>query len=322
MNNRFMFLMVGLATLLVGCKAPETPPLVGMAETREIMVASKLSGRLSAMMVAEGDSVTVGMIVARIGSPEVEAKVEQARGMLRSADARLHLVRKGVREEELSMAQTALTQATEARKLAESTWKRVQKLYQDSAIPRQQADEAEFKWRSTQENETALATRLEMMKNGARPEELDVAEGASQSAFNALAEAETWKKETLILCPVSGIVQKRYLGVGEIAAAGAPILVLINPDDIWISLAAREDQLANLRIGSVLRGEIPALGLVDVEFRISWMTAMGDFATWRSTSRKGDADLRSFEVRLEPLKHVPGLFPGMTVRFAQPKSKG
>jgi HlyD family secretion protein len=64
-----------------------------------------------------------------------------------------------------------------------------------------------------------------------------------------------------------------------------------------------------------LTGEIPALSK-SAEFRVSWMSAMGDFATWRATSRKGDADLRSFEVRLVPVAPVAGLLPGMTVRFA------
>ena len=131
----------------------------------------------------------------------------------------------------------------------------------------------------------------------------------------------SWSHETKILSPVSGIVQKRYLGGGEISAAGAPILVLIQPEETWVALPAREDQLASVRKGDVLHGSIPALGLKDVELRVTWLSAMGDFATWRSTSRKGDADLRSFEVRLEPVHVIPGFLPGMTVRVTLPSAK-
>ncbi|HSQ41251.1 MAG TPA: efflux RND transporter periplasmic adaptor subunit [Fibrobacteraceae bacterium] len=310
--------------ILFGCQMEESPApsLVGMAETREIMVASKLAGRLSEVNVSEGDSVAAGQVVARITSPEVEAKVAQARGVVKSAEAKLALLHKGARTEELQMAQNVLSQATEARKLAETTWNRVKKLLDDSALTRQQADEAEFKWRSAQENEAAASSRVEMIKSGARPEEIAAAEGAVQSARNALLEATSWSKETEISCPISGVVQKRYLAAGEIAAAGAPILVLIQPGETWVALPVREDQLAGVHLGQDLVGKIPALGGVDQHFKVTWMTAMGDFATWRATSRRGDTDLRSFEVRLEPIKPIPGFLPGMTVQFPSPKPQG
>lgn len=300
----------------MGCKGPESPDFVGLADGREILVSAKLAGRLAAVRVAEGDRVKAGDTLAVLGSPEVFAKVEQAAGAAKSATARLHMAKKGARDEEVKMARTQLAQATEGRKLAEATWKRVAKLLADSAIPRQQADEAEFKWRTAQEMESAAAAKLDMVANGARPEELEAAEGMVQSAMNALTEARSWQRETVVLAPCDGIVQKRYLGAGEIMGAGAPILVLIRPEDTWIALPVREDQLKGFALGTTRVGRIPALGLDSVRFKVTWMTSMGDFATWRSTNRKGDADLRSFEVRLTPEKPVDGLLPGMTVRFA------
>jgi len=312
--------------LFVGCSAlvflscgddSKSPDLVGMAETREIMVASKLSGRLAEVLVKEGDCVKAGDPLAHLASPEIEAKVAQARGMQKSAEARLNMARKGARVEELQMAEVALSQATEARKLAETTWNRVSKLLADSALSRQQADEVEFRWRSAQEAESAAKSRVEMIKNGARPEEIEALEGMAQSAHNALLEAQSWSKETTIYSSTDGVVQKRYLGSGEIAAAGAPILVLIRPEETWVALTVREDQLKGFLVGTQVSGRIPALGLENIPFKVTWMTAMGDFATWRATSRKGDTDLRSFEVRLEPTQLVPGFLPGMTVHFSQ-----
>ncbi len=299
----------------IACKQSNPPDLIGMVDSREVLVSTKLAGRLAQVRVREGDQVKVGDTLAVLGSPEVVAKVEQAAGSAKSAKARLRMAKKGARDEEVRMAQTQLSQATEARKLAESTWKRISKLLSDSAIARQQADEAEFRWRSAQETESAAAARLHLVENGARPEELDAAEGLVQTAVNALTEAKSWQKETVILAPCNGIVQKRYLGAGEILGAGAPILVLIRPEEVWVALCVREDQLRQFEIGKTFGGSIPALGQDSVSFRVEWMTAMGDFATWRSTSRKGDADLKSFEVRLTPRQTVPGLLPGMTVRF-------
>ncbi|HOX51144.1 MAG TPA: efflux RND transporter periplasmic adaptor subunit [Fibrobacteria bacterium] len=300
--------------MFAGCRS--TPPdLIGMADGREILVSAKIAGRLADVRVAEGDLVKAGDTLAVLASPEVSAKVKQAAGAAKSASARLRMARKGARDEEIRMATTQLIQATEARKLAESTWKRVSKLLADSAVPRQQADESEFRWRTAQETESAAAAKLDMVRNGARPEELEAAEGLLQSASNALDEARSWQKETVVLAPCDGVVQKRYLGAGEIMGAGSPILVLLRPQDTWVAMPVREDQLAGFKVGTTLTGRIPALDRDSVAFKVTWMTSMGDFATWRSTNRKGDADLRSFEVRLMPLTPEPGFLPGMTVRF-------
>ena len=76
----------------------------------------------------------------------------------------------------------------------------------------------------------------------------------------------------------------------------------------------QEDQLSGIKLGQKLTGEIPALAK-SAEFRVSWMSAMGDFATWRSTGEKGSFDLRTFEVRARPAAPEAELRPGMTARF-------
>jgi len=306
-----------LALVATACRHP-SPALTGLSEGREIAVAAKLPGRLVAVRADEGDTVRAGDTVAVLGSPETTAKVLAAEGAVRSAEARLAMARHGARPEEIRMAASALEQASQGRMLAETTWKRIQSLLADSAVPPQQADEVRLKWRLAVETEDAARARLEMVRKGARPEEIEAAEGLVQSARNQLAEARSWEREAAVLAPVDGVVQKRYLAAGEVAGAGAPILVLIQPAETWVVLALREDQLRDFPIGTLVEADIPALGAMRVPLRTTWHASMGDFATWRSTSRKGDADLRSFEVRLEPVHPLSGFLPGMTVRVHVP----
>lgn len=309
--------VMALALLATACgRTP--PPLVGLAEGREIAVAAKLPGRLASVRAQEGDTVRAGDTLAVLGSAETSAKVLQAEGALRSAEARLAMARHGARSEEVRMAASALEQASQGRILAETTWKRIQVLLADSAIAAQQADEVRLRWRLAVETEEAARARLQMVRKGARPEEIEVAEGMVQSVRNQLAEARSWEREAVVLAPVDGVVQKRYLAEGEVAGAGSPILVLIRPSETWVALSLREDQLRDFPLGSVVLGDVPALGAKSVRMKTTWHSSMGDFATWRATSRKGDADLRSFEVRLEPLASLPGFLPGMTVRLHAP----
>ncbi len=72
---------------------------------------------------------------------------------------------------------------------------------------------------------------------------------------------------------------------------------------------------AALKIGAIVRGDVPALGLADVAFRITAIHPQGEFATWRSTRQSSGYDVRSFQVKAKPARPIDGLRPGMSVLF-------
>jgi HlyD family secretion protein len=304
---------------------PISPPetiLVGMVEAREVVVAAKITGRVDSLWVEEGDWVKEGQTVGQLLSPEVDAKIGQATGQAQAAKERLSLIEQGPRSQELAMVQTAFRQAQEQRLLAESTWVRMASLYQDSALSRQQADEARFRWRTAQENEKAAQERLKMLQIGSRPQEIAAAKAQLMSAEQALQEVNLWKNEAALKAPQNGRISKRYLSSGEIASAGSPIFILVDPSKTWVSLNAREDQLSALPLGTQIKGYLPAFADT-ITFEVYWISAQGDYATWRSTARRGDADLRGFEVRLRPIQKPqnPSLewIPGMSVHLRLPQ---
>jgi HlyD family secretion protein len=294
-------------------KAEEKPLLAGMVEVREIPLSPRISGRILEMKFEDGDSVSVGQTIALIASPELAAKVEAAQGQLNSANARLKMAKNGARKEEIRQAEAGFKAASEQRQIAETTTNRLFKLVQQKAISTQQYDEAKSKTDALIQQELAAKAKLDQAKNGARSEDIDAAKGQATSAEEILKEALSWKSETSLISPINGIIQKRYSGVGELVAPGLPVVVLIQPEQAWIQIPVREDMLKSFKIGQKLKGEIPALELKNVELKVTWIAPMGDFATWRSTARRGDADLRSFEVRLKTTKPVLGLLPGMQV---------
>jgi HlyD family secretion protein len=101
---------------------------------------------------------------------------------------------------------------------------------------------------------------------------------------------------------------------GELAATGYPILTLVDRSDSWAAFAVREDLLADVKAGTTLQVEVPALRRT-LAMTVFSIAPMGDFATWRSTGEKGSFDLRTFEVKARPEKADPDLRPGMTARF-------
>ena len=62
-----------------------------------------------------------------------------------------------------------------------------------------------------------------------------------------------------------------------------------------------------------MNASIPALGIDRAAFRISYLKALGSYATWKATKTTGDFDRKTFEVRAKPVKPIEGLRPGMSV---------
>lgn len=289
--------------------------LEAMVEATHIDVSSKIPGRIDTVMVDEGDFVRRGQVLARLSSREIDAKVGQARAAARAAEARYRMAMHGARPEERVAAEKMFKTARVQLDMAEKTYKRIQAVFVDSVISVQEHDQMLHQYQAAREQAEAAQARYEMVLHGARSEEIDGAHALLEQAQNALQEALAYQSECEIKAPIDGLVSKRLLDRGEMAAGGYPVFTLMDVHDVWLVLQAREDQLADLKSGQIYSGTIPALRQSQVAFRVSSIAAMADFSTWRSTHQKGDFDVKTFEIKLVPVLAVSGLRPGMSVRL-------
>lgn len=303
--------------VLVG-RSTTGPELVitGIVETNEIDVASKIPGRIDSILVNEGDMVKKGQILARLESKEMDAKLEQARGVMNAAQSKMQMALNGARPEEKEAVLKLYQQAQHQYELAGKTWTRIQSLYNDQVISSQEKDQVEFQYKAAKEQMEAARAKYEMVMNGARSEEKTGAEALFYQAQNTYNEAMAYHRELFLVSPVDGEVSKKISDPGEIVASGYPLFTLFNPKDIWVVLQIREDQMVSFKKGRLLKGRVPALGNKYVDFRVSYIAPMAEFATWKATNQKGDFDLKTFEVHLRSASPVEDMRPGMTVNIS------
>lgn len=309
-------LIVAGATWLAG--RPAAPLLQGMADADEVRVAAKITGRIAAFSAREGDQVAAGQVLYTIESPELNARRRQAEAALAAAQAMLDKAEEGARSQEITAARAQWERAEAAAVLARATYERLRNLYREGVISRQQHDEAEANSLAATAQSRAARAQYEQALEGAREEDRRAAASQVRQAEGAMAEVEAMLEETRMRAPIDGLVSKRLADPGELVPAGYPVLVLRDPESGWVSLYVREDRFAGWRIGSVLEGEIPALGRSGVPFEVYFINPAGDFATWRATRQSAGYDVKAFEVRLRPVEPLPELRPGMSVLFREP----
>jgi HlyD family secretion protein len=307
--------LLALAPLFLAACAPQGPaPITGLVDATEIDVASKIPGRVKTLSVREGDRVEVGQELVTIESQEVAAKIDQVKAVVSAARSRLLLARHGARAEEKAQAARALETARSQASVAQKGFDRASALVQTGTIPQAAFDDAEFKHRAAEDQLAMAQSRYEVVVKGARSEELEALEALVRQGEGSLAEVESYGRETVQCAPIQGEVAKVLVHKGELAATGYPIVTLVDRSDAWVTFPVREDLLSQVRVGTTVQVEVPALKR-SVAMTVFSVAPMGDFATWRSTGEKGSFDLRTFEVKVRPAAPEAELRPGMTARF-------
>ncbi len=291
---------------------PEPVIVQGEVEATQVKVSSKIAGRVSKLYVKEGERVVKGQILVLIDSPEIKAKMRQAKAAQQAAIAQKHKAMRGERKERVASAKNVWLKASAASELAQKTYARISKLYEEGVVPAQKKDEAEAKKKAAVQTEKAARSTYEMALTGAREEDKDAARALVDKAAGAVSEVESYLLETSLSAPLSAEVATISSEMGELIGPGYPIVNLVDLSDIWITLNLREDLLADIRIGDMVSVRFPALGNKEIEFKVNYITALGSYANWNATKTMGDFDMKTFEVRAVPVKKIEGLRPGMS----------
>lgn len=285
----------------------------GQIEAQNFSISSKVPGRIEQVLVRKGDTVSRGQMIFTLLSPEIQAKLQQAKAGEKAAGALAEQAEKGARIQEIAAAKTQWQKAKAANKLMEKTYDRVNNLFNDGIVAEQKRDEVYTQWQAAKYNESSAYQMYALTKEGAREEVKRAAKEKENMAAGAVAEVEAYIADTKIESWHNGEVSQVLLQEGELAPQGFPVVTIVDINDAWAIFHIREDKLKDFPKGQKIEVEIPALGEGDFTFEISHISVMGDFATWRATDSAQGFDMRTFEVEARPLEHIPLLRVGMTV---------
>lgn len=292
---------------------PKAERFQGQIEAQQYLISSKVPGRIDQVLVKKGDKVKQGQQIFTLLSPEIEAKLAQAKAAEAAADAMADQATIGARTQEIAAAQDQWHKAKAASSLREKTYRRVQNLYQDGVVAEQQRDEAYTQWQASRYTEQAAYQMFQMVQEGARDETKRAAQAQQQQAAGAVAEVEAYAADTKVSSWHDGEVSDILLHAGELAPQGFPVVTIIDMEDAWAIFHIREDKLKQFTQGSTIPVSIPALGNETYLFIVSHIAVMGDFATWRTTDSSQGFDMRTFEVEARPTKPIANLRVGMSV---------
>lgn len=297
--------------------APETITLQGQMQMQQTSIAAKVPGRIANILVTEGDQVTAGQQLIEMDSPEINAKIDQARAGQQMAQSQFDKAENGARPQEIAQAKAAWQANKAASDLAESTYTRVNRLYEEGLMSRQKRDEAYTQYLANADKTEAARLQYDLALEGARSEDKDAASAQVAQVDAKLEEALIAQEEANLKSPIAGVVDSVIVNPGEVIGQGVPLLTLVNTNDQWVVINVTETHLNQFNIGDQFTGTIPALSSANApytkQFTVYATSTLSDFATWRPTNNDDGFDIRTFEVKARPSTPDARIRSGMSV---------
>lgn len=291
---------------------PEPVILQGEAVASEYRISGKVPGRIKQFSGDEGTRVNAGDTLVFIDSPELDAKLFQANAAENAALAQNKKAVKGARKELITGAFEMWKKAEVGVDIMKKSYDRVQHLYDKGVVTAQKRDEAEAQYKAAVATASAAKSQYDMAVNGAENEDKEAAMALVDRAKGAVKEVESYLHETVLTSPVDGEISEIYPKRGELVGTGAPIMSIVDLNDLWFSFNVREDLLGDMKMGSSFKVRIPALNNQEVEVKVNYIKALASYATWKATKTSGQFDVKTFEVRARPVQKIADLRPGMT----------
>ena len=226
----------------VEARVPRTVVATGtLAAEDQVVIGTKVPGRLAEIGVDMGTRVRRGQVLARLDASDYRLRVDQAAAALQQARARLGLAADGT-DERVDLEQTSIVrQARAVLEEAQLTRDRSAKLLDQDLIARAQFDTAEANLKVA---EGRYHDALEEVRNrqallAQRRSELELAR--QQLADTAMAS------------PIDGAVAVKQASVGEYLAAGAPVATVVRLDPLRLRVNIPEREAPDVRVGQAVR---------------------------------------------------------------------
>jgi HlyD family secretion protein len=278
----FIPILIAVALVSIGARTwwhrgSDALTASGTLEARNISVGSKVGGRVSKVLVAEGDRVQPGQVLVTFEDSELSARLLQAQGRYQQAKANYEKLVHGSRPEDIAEAK-ATGKASESEIFAaratvnraesdlwnaQQNWERNKKLVAEGVVSQQAADDAQMRYKSAaadlknaqdaaaaaESKASAAKAAEERTVRGNRSEDIASAKADLLTAEGALKEQQTLWDEREIKSPANATVEVLDIRPGDLLPANAATVRLLEADQFFLVVYVPQDQIGRIQVG-------------------------------------------------------------------------
>jgi multidrug efflux pump subunit AcrA (membrane-fusion protein) len=228
-----------------------------LAPIAQAAILPKITAPVSRFYVERGSRVKAGQLLATLENADLAAAALDNKGSYQAAQAAYLTATKAQIPEDTQRAQLDFNQAKANLELNESIVKSRKQLFAEGAIPGRDLDTAQAALVQTQAAYDAAKTHLESMQKVSHEAALKAAQGQLTSAEGKLKGVKAQVSYSEIRSPISGVVTDRPLFAGETAAAGAPLITVMDTSALLAKAHIAQIQAQQLKVGDQAEVRVP-----------------------------------------------------------------
>ena len=246
----------------------------GRIEATQLDVSSKYPGRLSEVTVDEGYSVTQGQVIAKLTSPEYEAQLRAAQANVQNAN------------NALTAAEAEITSRQSQLEFSKTDFARGQELIKTGFITKQVFDQR-------RRNFDAAAAAV-----AAATAQRDQAKSAIKNSEAEVERIQSIITDLTLVSPRNGRVQYLLARAGEVVAAGAPIVTILDLTDVYMTIFLPAADAGKLSIGDEARIILDPVPDYIIPAKVSFVAADAQF-TPKTVETKDERTKLTFRIKLQ-----------------------
>jgi membrane fusion protein, multidrug efflux system len=287
-------------------------------DARIVSVASRLSERVDAVLVKEGDTVRRQQPLARFANDKLSIGVDEARAQVRAAEAAVAEARNSPRPEEIAVARAEERVRQVDLELQQKEWERAQQLVKVHAISAQEFERRRSGVASAQSQLDVSRRQLSLLQAGRSAEQIERAEAALALARTQLQAAQADEADAALLAPVDGIVAKQMVDPGEVVQKGQALFQIVESGKSWVVANLEEDAIARIHEGQPVRIWVDAYPGREFAGRVGplYAATLSRFSLLPASSASGSfiKVTQRVPVRIEwASAEMPPVYPGLNV---------
>jgi len=228
--------------------------LYGNVDLRQVDLPFNNSGRISEVLVQEGDRVQSGSVLARLDTSRLVPQVAQAEAQAAAQRQVVARLQAGSRPEEIAQARANLGAAKAEASNVLRQYERLKKLASESsggAVSQQDMDNSRAALEVADARVEVNRKTLELAEAGPRKEEVAEAEARLRGAEAQLALLQQELDDAQLRAPADVTVRNRVMEPGEMASPQRPVVVLAVTDPKWVRAYVAETDLGKVHPGAV-----------------------------------------------------------------------
>lgn len=315
-NKRIVF--VGL--LLMGCEKPLSEiPALGTLERDRIELVADSNEPIRAVLLREGDTVSVGDAIVVQDTERADAALARAIAEEAAAKAALAEAEEGPRTQEIRQGRARFEATKSARLTAKHELDRQVSLVERNYSSQNLVDILQGRYDESLAREAEAEAALDELLEGTRNETVDQVRSRMAAVTATVKDLEITKRRATLRSPVNGVIEALPFEIGERPPIGATAAVVLAESPTYARVHISEP--VRTRVKSGTRAEVRIDGYAQpFQARVRWVSADAAFTPYFALSQYdrsrlsfvAEIDLIGDEVDLLPVGvPVEVRFPGL-----------